>query len=466
MQMLHFSGTIEPALIDRIVEVLQSGGLVIFPTETTYGAGVMATNQAAVDKLLKYKSRREGKPLSIAVADQAMAEQFVQLNDQARTIYRQLLPGPVTVVSQSLGRVARGVESEFGTVGVRIPDYPLVIEIVRRLGKPITATSANASGEKRPYCVADVWERLSEQQKKLVDLIIDAGELPHRPPSTVIDTTLSTPVTLRQGEITIGPQFSDTSSSSGNLPDCSLQPAVCSNQSIRCKRGRPCIPIGRNLDLRSNPRTEVTSVFPHPNTNIFDGSNINLENPSIYRTTPTTQSQSWSDDDAELPIPITQSSTSRIELISRSPEETQGIAGRLLLKHWDDVNQSGLIIGLDGPLGAGKTVFAQGVAKFLGITTPLTSPTYTYMEEYPFQRHSTKGMLYHLDMWKVDSAEQFERLEFERLVKQNHIIIVEWWSQVEQFLQPLLERTNVPNLITALADTSTDPTWRKLVIGT
>ena len=160
----------------------------------------MPPTKAAVDKLLAYKSRREGKPMSIAVPDQAEAEKYVVVNEQAQQLY-QFLPGPVTVVSKSLGKVARGVESEFGTLGVRIPDQDLMLKICRALGKPITATSANASGKKRPYSVADIISGLSNKQKSLIDLILDVGTLPKNEPSTVIDTTLSTPTTLRQGKI-------------------------------------------------------------------------------------------------------------------------------------------------------------------------------------------------------------------------------------------------------------------------
>lgn len=330
----------QQVVVATAVETLRAGGLIIFPTETTYGAGVDACNPEAVAKLLAYKSRREGKPLSIAVTDTEMAEKYVELNEQAKTLYTQFLPGPVTVVSKDRGVVAPGVASEFGTLGVRIPDYSLVVEIVRALGRPITATSANGSGEKRPYSIADITASLSGAQRSLIDLVIDAGTLPTRPPSTVIDTTLSTPITLREGAI-----------------------ALTSEQSS----GKP--------------------------------------------TT----------------------------LVSRSEAETKKIAGQLLLKNWDRLQTGPIIIALDGPLGVGKTVFTKGVASFLGITDEITSPTYTYIEEYDFTRHQTKGTFYHLDMWKIDSEAAFERLSFDQLLKPNAVIVIEWWQQVAAFVLPLLE---------------------------
>lgn len=307
-------------------QALAAGQLVIFPTETVYGAGVDATNPAAVQKLLAYKSRREGKPLSIAVTDQAMAEEYVELNDSARRLYHRFLPGPLTVVSRDLGRVAPGVASEYGTLGVRIPAYPLITELVRQLGRPITATSANASGGRRPYQVGDFWSQLSGTQQSLVDLILDAGPLPANPPSTVVDTTVATPVTFRQGQLHIDQAQSVTTAS--------------------------------------------------------------------YQT--------------------------------RTESETQAVAQRLLLQLWPQVQSAGLVIALQGSLGAGKTVFVKGVAEFLGVTETLTSPTYVLMQEYAYQRHQARGTLYHLDLWRVEHPDQVTALELATLLGPSRILAIEW----------------------------------------
>lgn len=327
MQKIDLQAISHEEAVAAAVTCLEQGGLLLFPTETTYGAGVDATNPAAVQKLLAYKSRRQGKPLSIAVTDLAMAEQYVDVNEQAQSLYARFLPGPVTVVSQDKGVVAPGVASEFGTVGVRIPDYQLVLDMVRALGRPITATSANASGKKRPYSLADVMAGISHKQQDLIDLVLDAGTLPPNEPSTVIDTTMSTPITLR-------------------------------------------------------------------------------ERPSSHQA------------------------QHEYELISHSEDETKKIAGTLMLKNWDQLLKKGLIIALDGPLGAGKTIFTKGIAEFLRISETLTSPTYTYLEEYDWTRHGSSGHLYHLDLWKVDTAEQLARLEIESLLGPGNCVVIEWWQNV------------------------------------
>lgn len=213
LEIIQTSEKTENDVVQEAVKTLRDGGLVIFPTETMYGIGADATNQAAIDKLLSYKTRREGKPLSIAVDSLEMAEKYVEVNAIAKNLYASFLPGPLTVVSKSLGNVAKGVESEIGTLGVRIPDYSLVTKIVTALGKPITATSANASYKKRPYSVADILENISAKQRDLIGLVLDAGELPKREPSTVVDTTLNQEVVLRQGTIKLTPILERTTSS-------------------------------------------------------------------------------------------------------------------------------------------------------------------------------------------------------------------------------------------------------------
>jgi L-threonylcarbamoyladenylate synthase len=346
MKTINLKNTPIETVIKQTCKTLQSGGLVLFPTETTYGAGVDATNQEAVDKLLAYKSRREGKPLSILVANKSMAQQYVKINEQADKLYSQFLPGPVTVVSKSLNTVAKGVTSEFGTLGVRIPDYDLLLEISKAYGKPITATSANASGKKRPYSLDDIYNNLSEKQKNLVDLVLDAGTLPKNDPSTVIDTTLSTPVILRKSDREEHKQASQTD-------------------------------------------TKTTTI------------------------------------------------------ISNSELETKEIAGRIMLKNWKDIVSQGFVIALDGDLGMGKTIFTKGSAKFLNIEDTIKSPTYSYIEEYDYSRHQTHGQFFHLDMWKVEDQNMFERLEINKLIKPNNVVIIEWFSQVESYIKPILKNVKV-----------------------
>jgi L-threonylcarbamoyladenylate synthase len=201
MKQRHIISATDPAVIQLAVTTLRRGGLVVYPTETCYGIGVDATNQAAVDKLLSYKTRREGKPISVAVSTPNMAQKYVKMNATARNLYTNYLPGPLTVVSKGRGKVAKGIESEYGTLGIRIPNYQLVLDVVTRFGKPITSTSANVSYKKKPYSIASLLKNLPEKKQLQIDLIIDAGELPHNETSTVVDTTLNDLTIIREGQI-------------------------------------------------------------------------------------------------------------------------------------------------------------------------------------------------------------------------------------------------------------------------
>ncbi len=189
--------------IKKAIAVLRDGGLVVYPTETCYGIGADATNQKAVNKLLAYKTMRGDKPISVAVTGKIMAEKYVHINKTAENIYDNFLPGPITVVSKGKGKLAKGVESPTGTQGIRVPDYSFVFELLKKYKRPITATSANASYKKTPYAIDDILKNISERQKKLIGLIIDAGKLPKRKPSTVIDTTLEGIHIVREGSIKI-----------------------------------------------------------------------------------------------------------------------------------------------------------------------------------------------------------------------------------------------------------------------
>ena len=117
--------------ITRAIEVLKSGGLIIYPTETCYGLGGDATNPEALKKIMEYKKLRGSKPISIAVADKKMAEEYVEINEMAENLYNNYLPGPITVISMSKGELVPPVVSIQGGVGIRYPDYDFSLEMIK-----------------------------------------------------------------------------------------------------------------------------------------------------------------------------------------------------------------------------------------------------------------------------------------------------------------------------------------------
>lgn len=201
MEIVRLNEKTKEEVISKSLEVLNSGGILVYPTETCYGIGADATNSKAIEKLISYKTRREGKPFSVVMAEKEMAKKYVELNEMAENIYDNYLPGPITVVSKSLGKVVKGVESESGTLGIRVPDFDLILEISKNFAKPFTSTSANMSYDPKPYSVESFLKYLPEKKKTLIDLVIDAGELPKNETSTVVDTTLNTLNVLREGKV-------------------------------------------------------------------------------------------------------------------------------------------------------------------------------------------------------------------------------------------------------------------------
>ena len=187
--------------MEEILTVLKKGGLVVFPSDTVYGLLCDATNEKAIKKLIEFKNRPPGKPISVFVADFQMMNKYVEINKKQFSLLKQLLPGPFTVVLKSRHRVSKLLESEKGTLGVRIPQYQLINRLINEFGKPVTATSANLSGRPVHYQISTLLSELPKLKKALINLIIDKGRLPRNKPSTVVDLTTPQIKIVRQGDI-------------------------------------------------------------------------------------------------------------------------------------------------------------------------------------------------------------------------------------------------------------------------
>ncbi|MFA6017278.1 MAG: L-threonylcarbamoyladenylate synthase [Patescibacteria group bacterium] len=187
-------------VINNTISVLRSNGLVVFPSDTVYGLLCDATNERAVKKLILFKERPAGKPISVFSNFSLINELTTISNQQSKTL-KQILPGPFTIILPSKHKVNKLLESETGTLGIRVPMYRYIELLVGQFKKPITATSANLAGRSPYYSIKSLLNGLTEKQKKLIDLVIDAGDLPRNKPSTVVDLTQSDVKVLRQGDI-------------------------------------------------------------------------------------------------------------------------------------------------------------------------------------------------------------------------------------------------------------------------
>jgi len=187
-------------VINQTITTLKQGGLVIFPSDTVYGLLSDATNEQGVKKLIEFKNRPPGKAISV-FCNFKMLPKLVKINQGQLKIIKEILPGPFTVILPSKHRVSQLLESEKNTLGIRIAMYRYIEVLVNKFKKPITATSANLAGRSPHYSIESLLHELTEKQKQLIDLIIDAGTLARNKPSTVIDLTQFDVKVLRQGDV-------------------------------------------------------------------------------------------------------------------------------------------------------------------------------------------------------------------------------------------------------------------------
>jgi L-threonylcarbamoyladenylate synthase len=189
----------EPDAIARAAALLRDGRLVGFPTETVYGLGGDATNEAAVAAIFATKDRPRFNPLIVHVPGLAEAEALVVFDTRARDLAAQFWPGPLSLVLQRRNDSGLSLLASAGldTVAIRAPSHPVAEALLRAAERPVAAPSANRSGRLSPTEAGHVAEELGDA----VALILDGGPCPVGLESTVLDLTGATPVLLRPGGV-------------------------------------------------------------------------------------------------------------------------------------------------------------------------------------------------------------------------------------------------------------------------
>jgi L-threonylcarbamoyladenylate synthase len=182
--------------IARAADVLRAGGLVAFPTETVYGLGADASSTDAVHRLFAVKGRPADHPVIVHLGDPVQLDEWgVDIADTARTLTAACWPGPLTVVVRRAARVPDAVTGGLDTVGLRVPDQPLALELLHEFGGGVAAPSANRFGRVSPTTAADVFTDLGDD----VDVILDGGPSRVGVESTIVDCSRSEPAILRLG---------------------------------------------------------------------------------------------------------------------------------------------------------------------------------------------------------------------------------------------------------------------------
>lgn len=199
MRVLHWSESPTEDAFDmsEVLQVLNSGGVIAYPTETLYGLGVDATSAEAVEKINRLKGR-SGSPISAMLGSVEWLLDVVQgLGDKAVTLLRQVLPGPLTVICESNLEVTDSIRSTTGAIGFRVPDHAFCLAAANAFGRPITSTSVNPTGAAPARSKTEIETYFGTK----LDLLVDAGILPDSPGSTVVDLSREPARILRSGAI-------------------------------------------------------------------------------------------------------------------------------------------------------------------------------------------------------------------------------------------------------------------------
>jgi len=189
-----------PRILRRATRLIAKGKVIVCPTDTGYAFAANALDAKAVLRVFNLKGRSYSNPIHVAVSSTEAAEQYAHWNKTAAHLARSFLPGALTLVLPKKEIIPPLLVAGQDTIGIRIPDNKVILDLAAMAGLPITATSANLSGQPTPYSIKEVVDQLGETTEN-VALILDQGTLPVHGLSTIIDLTVSPPQLIRQGRI-------------------------------------------------------------------------------------------------------------------------------------------------------------------------------------------------------------------------------------------------------------------------
>ncbi|ABK99401.1 L-threonylcarbamoyladenylate synthase [Pelobacter propionicus] len=181
-------------LIARVVDCLRNGGIIAYPTDTTYGIGCSIFNKKGIERIYRMKQREHKKPFSFICPNLSEVARFARVSNTAFKILKRYLPGPYTFVLEATRDVPDLLLTRQKTVGIRIPDNRICLEIVQMLGSPIVTTSANLSGDEPTGNPGFIDEIFGHQ----LDIVVDGGILT-KEVSSVVNLVNDTPEIIRAG---------------------------------------------------------------------------------------------------------------------------------------------------------------------------------------------------------------------------------------------------------------------------
>ena len=186
------------AELEAAVRLLCEGGVAAIPTDTLYGLACDAFNSGAIERVFAIKERPEGMALPVLLSEvEQLSMVALEVPEASLKLAGAYWPGPLTLIVQRAGVLPARLTAGQTTVAVRVPDHPVPRELARRLGRPITGTSANISGSANPQSL----EELRRQVGDRVDCVVTTGPTPAGTASTIVDLTGDGPRLIREGAI-------------------------------------------------------------------------------------------------------------------------------------------------------------------------------------------------------------------------------------------------------------------------
>lgn len=188
----------DDSVIEEASSILRSGGVVAYPTETFYGLGADGQNEGAIKKIFLIKGRNFKNPISVIVGNVNDVRGLVdEVPEIALHLMERFWPGALTIIFKASPDISDHLTAGTGKIGIRLSSHPVATALARKLGHPITATSANFSGKNECTSADEVIQGIGDQ----VDAVIDGGQTPGGLGSTIIDVTTDPPAILREGVI-------------------------------------------------------------------------------------------------------------------------------------------------------------------------------------------------------------------------------------------------------------------------
>ncbi|MDR2140557.1 MAG: threonylcarbamoyl-AMP synthase [Deltaproteobacteria bacterium] len=181
-------------LIKRVVEILENGGVIAYPTDTQYGLGCDLSQKKAIEKIYRLKKRDHKVPFSVICADLKHIAEYARVSDYAYRTMKRLLPGPFTFVLPGSRQMPQIMLTKRRECGLRVPGHPIALSLVQALGRPLINTSARLADQPTPTAAQEVVDLFGGQ----LDAVIDGGPVPGQP-STLVSLIDDDPIILRQG---------------------------------------------------------------------------------------------------------------------------------------------------------------------------------------------------------------------------------------------------------------------------